>query len=84
MSVQPVNPKPFLQDLVGKNVIVKLKWGQEYKGLLAAIDEYMNVQLARYEVNCHTHTHTHLLPSPSDPLRLVRPLPLELVATTSC
>lgn len=29
----PVNPKPFLADLTGKPVIVKLKWGMEYKGL---------------------------------------------------
>lgn len=28
----PVNPKPFLNDLTGKQVIVKLKWGMEYKG----------------------------------------------------
>jgi small nuclear ribonucleoprotein (snRNP)-like protein len=27
-----VNPKPFLADLVGKGVVVKLKWGMEYKG----------------------------------------------------
>ena len=31
----PVNPKPFLNDLTGKPVIVKLKWGMEYKGALA-------------------------------------------------
>ena len=28
----PVNPKPFLNNLTGKRVIVKLKWGMEYKG----------------------------------------------------
>src|SRR4051794_29693198 len=28
----PVNPKPFLNELTGKPVIVKLKWGMEYKG----------------------------------------------------
>lgn len=27
-----VNPKPFLFDLVGKPVVVKLKWGMEYHG----------------------------------------------------
>ncbi|PKA59937.1 putative small nuclear ribonucleoprotein F [Apostasia shenzhenica] len=27
----PVNPKPFLNNLTGKPVIVKLKWGMEYK-----------------------------------------------------
>lgn len=35
MSFVPVNPRPFLQDLVNKDVIVRLKWGQtEYKGRL--------------------------------------------------
>ena len=28
-----VNPKPFLAGLTGKEVIVKLKWGMEYKGM---------------------------------------------------
>src|SRR4051812_32329875 len=28
----PVNPKPFLNNLTGKSVIVNLKWGMEYKG----------------------------------------------------
>ena len=30
----PVNPKPFLNQLTGKQVLVKLKWGMEYKGAL--------------------------------------------------
>ena len=30
--VQICNPKPFLNELVGKLVVVKLKWGMEYKG----------------------------------------------------
>ncbi|KAK9481023.1 SMX3 core Sm protein-like protein Sm F [Lipomyces japonicus] len=42
----PINPKPFLQDLTGKNIIVRLKWGQtEYKGILTSVDSYMNLQL---------------------------------------
>mmetsp|Transcript_10095 Transcript_10095/g.19031 ORF Transcript_10095/g.19031 Transcript_10095/m.19031 type:complete len:90 (-) Transcript_10095:511-780(-) len=45
----PVNPKPFLNDLTGKSVIVKLKWGMEYKGYLASVDSYMNLQLANTE-----------------------------------
>ena len=32
MQFVPVNPKPFLNDLTGKPVIIKLKWGMEYKG----------------------------------------------------
>lgn len=47
--VKPVNPKPFLADLTGKKVRVKLKWGQEYQGELASADAYMNLQLTDTE-----------------------------------
>ena len=30
-----VNPKPFLAQLTGNPVLVKLKWGMEYKGACA-------------------------------------------------
>nr|ACO10594.1 Small nuclear ribonucleoprotein F [Caligus rogercresseyi] len=45
----PINPKPFLNELTGKAVMVKLKWGHEYKGYLVSSDGYMNVQLANTE-----------------------------------
>merc|ERR1712221_46760 len=45
----PHNPKPFLNGLTGKPVLVKLKWGMEYKGYLVAVDGYMNLQLANSE-----------------------------------
>jgi LSM domain len=45
MSV-PVNPKPFLAQLTGKLVQVKLKWGMEYKGYLVSTDAYMNLQVS--------------------------------------
>lgn len=45
----PVNPKPFLNELTGKQVIAKLKWGMEYKGFLVSVDAYMNLQLASTE-----------------------------------
>nr|XP_040571737.1 small nuclear ribonucleoprotein F-like [Lepeophtheirus salmonis]ADD38076.1 Small nuclear ribonucleoprotein F [Lepeophtheirus salmonis] len=45
----PINPKPFLNELTGKAVMVKLKWGHEYKGYLVSTDGYMNVQLANTE-----------------------------------
>ena len=48
----PVNPKPFLIDLVDKPVVVKLKWGMEYKGTLVSFDGYMNLQLADAEEWC--------------------------------
>lgn len=41
----PMNPKPFLNSLTGKPVIVKLKWGHEYKGYLVSVDGYMNLQV---------------------------------------
>jgi small nuclear ribonucleoprotein F len=40
-----VNPKPFLQELTGKPVFVRLKWGLEYKGFLVSTDGYMNLQV---------------------------------------
>lgn len=49
MSFVPVNPKPFLKELIGKPVLVKLKWGMEYKGFLVSIDSYMNIQLSNAE-----------------------------------
>merc|ERR1719337_728257 len=48
MSV-PLNPKPFLNDLTGKQVLAKLKWGMEYRGNLRSIDQYMNLQLVNTE-----------------------------------
>lgn len=46
----PVNPRPMLQELVGKPVAVRLKWGEtEYKGALVSIDSYMNLQLSDTE-----------------------------------
>lgn len=41
-----VNPKPFIQGLVGKPVLVKLKFNNtSYKGVLASSDNYFNVSL---------------------------------------
>ena len=44
-----VNPKPFLIDLTGRLVKVKLKWGMEYHGKLESTDAYMNIQLTQCE-----------------------------------
>ncbi|KAK3315224.1 hypothetical protein B0H66DRAFT_337234 [Apodospora peruviana] len=50
MNFVPINPRPFLQELVNQDVLVKLKWGEtEYKGRLVSIDSYMNVQLSNTE-----------------------------------
>lgn len=43
--MQPVNPKPFLHQQVGKPVLIRLKWGLEYKGFLVSTDNYMNFQV---------------------------------------
>ncbi|GMR44309.1 hypothetical protein PMAYCL1PPCAC_14504, partial [Pristionchus mayeri] len=48
-TLQPVNPKPFLNGLSGKDVVCKLKWGMEYRGVLVSVDGYMNLQLANTE-----------------------------------
>ncbi|XP_063687604.1 small nuclear ribonucleoprotein F-like [Bolinopsis microptera] len=48
-SALPLNPKPFLSGLTGKPVMVKLKWGMEYKGYLISVDSYMNLNLANTE-----------------------------------
>ncbi|KAE8802160.1 sufE-like protein 1, chloroplastic/mitochondrial [Hordeum vulgare] len=45
----PVNPKPFLQNLTGKMVIVKLKWGMEYKGTLMAFRHLLVTDLSGTE-----------------------------------
>lgn len=50
-----MNPKPFLNGLTGKPVMVKLKWGMEYKGYLVSVDGYMNMQVLYW---C---THTFIL-----------------------
>jgi len=50
MSFVPINPRPMLQNLVDKEVVIRLKWGQtEYKGRLVSIDSYMNIQLSGAE-----------------------------------
>lgn len=36
----------MLQSLVDKEVIIRIKWGQEYTGRLVSVDSYMNIQLS--------------------------------------
>lgn len=52
---QPVNPKPFLQDLTGKTVYVRLKWGLEYRGYLVSTDGYFNLQVGRWSASRPQH-----------------------------
>ncbi|KAG5859888.1 Sm protein F [Encephalitozoon hellem] len=39
------NPKQFLQRMKGKSVVVSLKWGQSYEGVLVTSDNYFNILL---------------------------------------
>ncbi|EFQ88431.1 hypothetical protein PTT_15691 [Pyrenophora teres f. teres 0-1] len=49
-AVAPFNPRPLLQSLVDKDIVVRLKWGEtEYKGRLISVDLYMNIQLSNTE-----------------------------------
>ena len=48
LQAMPLNPKPFLNGLTGKPVVVKLKWGMEYKGYLVSTDGYMNLQVQKF------------------------------------
>jgi len=48
-ALDPVNPKPFLASLVGSPVVVRLKWGMEYRGRLTSTDAYFNVLLGDAE-----------------------------------
>ena len=49
IATVPLNPKPFLNNLTGKPVLIRLKWGMESNGLLVSVDSYMNLQLANTE-----------------------------------
>ena len=46
---QATLPKPFLAELVGSKVAVRLKWGMEYHGHLVSVDPYMNLLVANTE-----------------------------------
>lgn len=59
-TAMPINPKPFLNSLTGKPVLVKLKWGHEYKGYLVSVDGYMNLQLANTEEHIDGQTTGNL------------------------
>uniref|UniRef100_A0A915CIZ0 Uncharacterized protein n=1 Tax=Parascaris univalens TaxID=6257 RepID=A0A915CIZ0_PARUN len=54
-TLQPVNPKPFLNGLTGKPIVCKLKWGLSIEAVLAGgirlfgvwFQHLMNTFLAR-------------------------------------
>lgn len=43
--MNPINPRPFLDEVTGRWVSVKLKWGWELRGILKSSDAYMNLHV---------------------------------------
>lgn len=39
------HPAPFLSSLIDRQIVVRLKWGMEYAGILVSFDQRMNIQL---------------------------------------
>ena len=44
-----INPKTFLFLGISKKILVKLKWGIEYKGTLISSDMYINLRISDTE-----------------------------------
>ena len=51
MSSTIINPKPFLNGLLGRKVVCKMRWGQEFYGYLVSMDGYLNLQMNQIEEN---------------------------------
>lgn len=45
----PKNPGDFIKQVLGRNVIVKLNNGTDYRGVLACLDGYMNIAMEHTE-----------------------------------
>jgi small nuclear ribonucleoprotein F len=44
-----ISPKNFLKTLEGRRVLIKLKWGMEYRGNVVSSDSYLNIRLTDTE-----------------------------------
>ena len=45
--IAQTNPRPFVNSLLGKEIIARSKWGQkEYRGYLISVDVHLNLRLA--------------------------------------
>jgi small nuclear ribonucleoprotein F len=44
-----INPKLFLKKMKNKIIMIKLKWGIEYKGIFESFDTYMNIRTKKTE-----------------------------------
>ncbi|KAJ1464971.1 small nuclear ribonucleoprotein F [Baffinella frigidus] len=40
-----ISPKKFLKSLEGHRVLIKLKWGMQYRGNVVSSDSYLNIRL---------------------------------------
>ena len=49
MTNKLLYPTPFLSSLIGQPIVVRLKWGMEYVGLLVSFDERTNIHLRECE-----------------------------------
>jgi len=45
MATRYRHPAPFLSGLIDRPIVVRLKWGMEYAGVLVSFDQRMNIQL---------------------------------------
>ncbi|EOD36274.1 hypothetical protein EMIHUDRAFT_313460 [Emiliania huxleyi CCMP1516] len=73
MSTVPVNPKPFLNDLTGKPIIAKLKWGMELPRLcrfMASTEEWIDGEfsgnLGEVLIRCNNVLYMRGLPEEDD------------------
>ncbi|KAJ8760525.1 hypothetical protein K2173_015192 [Erythroxylum novogranatense] len=63
----PFNPKPFLNNLTGKIVIVKLKWGMEYKGIAEEfVDGQFSGNLGEILIRCNNVLYLRGVPEDED------------------
>ena len=44
-----LNPNQYINQLIGKKIKVRLKWGIDYNGTLETVDSYMNLKLNNSE-----------------------------------
>jgi U6 snRNA-associated Sm-like protein LSm6 len=50
-------PADFLKSIKGKQVVVKLNSGVDYRGVLACLDGYMNIAMEETEVRSRIPPH---------------------------
>jgi len=47
--VKKQTPSDFLKQIIGRNVVVKLNSGVDYRGVLCCLDGFMNIALEQTE-----------------------------------